>query len=328
MTIRTARGLAPEALGPTVTIGEILVEIMAETPGVGFLEPQPLTGPYPSGAPAIFIDQVARLGGAAGIVGCVGHDDFGRLNIERLQRDGADVSAISIHPELPTGSAFVRYRPDGARDFVFNLTRSAAGQISLDDAAKALLDRAGHLHVMGSALSIPGAWDLIRYGLDRIAECGGSVSLDPNARKELLSSHEAAGQFAAIVAEADLLLPSGDELFAAAGCEGEEAALAALFDQGVSEIALKRGDKGATVFRHSGERTDGAAFQVEEIDPTGAGDCFGAAYLTCRRMGFPPDRALLYANAAGARNVTRKGPMEGAGSFDELDAFIANTSRA
>ncbi|KTQ97618.1 sugar kinase [Aureimonas ureilytica] len=328
MTIRTARGLAPEALGPTVTIGEILVEIMAETPGVGFLEPQPLTGPYPSGAPAIFIDQVARLGGAAGIVGCVGHDDFGRLNIERLQRDGADVSAISIHPELPTGSAFVRYRPDGARDFVFNLTRSAAGQISLDDAAKALLDRAGHLHVMGSALSIPGAWDLIRYGLDRIVECGGSVSLDPNARKELLSGDEAAGQFAAILAEADLLLPSGDELFAAAGCEGEEAALAALFAQGVSEVALKRGDKGATVFRHSGERTDGAAFQIEEIDPTGAGDCFGAAYLTCRRMGFPPERALLYANAAGARNVTRKGPMEGAGSFDELDAFIANTSRA
>ena len=325
---RTARGLAPEALGPTVTIGEILVEIMAETPGFGFLEPQALTGPYPSGAPAIFISQVARLGGAAGIVGCVGNDDFGRLNVERLRQDGADVSAIATHPELPTGSAFVRYRPDGARDFVFNLTRSAAGQIALDDAAKALLGRAGHLHVMGSALSIPGAWTLIRYGLDRIAECGGSVSLDPNARKELLSGDEVAERFAVILAEADLLLPSGDELYAAAGCDGEEEALAALFAKGVSEVALKRGAEGATVFRHSGERTEGAAFRVAEVDPTGAGDCFGAAYLTCRRLGYPPERALLYANAAGARNVTRKGPMEGAGSFQDLDAFIANTARA
>lgn len=327
MAGRERRGLAPEALGPTVTVGEILVEIMAETRGFGFLESQALTGPYPSGAPAIFIDQVARLGGAAGIVGCVGDDDFGRLNIERLRQDGADVSAIAVDEDLPTGSAFVRYRPDGGRDFVFNLARSAAGRLTLNESAKALLDRAGHLHVMGSALSIPGAYDLIRYGLDRIAERGGSVSVDPNARKELLSGADAAARFAEIVGEADLLLPSGDELFAAAGVEGEELALRALFERGVFEVALKRGEKGASVFSRDGRRVDGSAFRVEEIDPTGAGDCFGATYLTCRRLGHAPDQALLYANAAGARNVTRMGPMEGAGTFAELDAFIANTAR-
>ena len=41
-----------------ITIGEILVEIMATEVGDGFLEPIPLVGPFPSGAPAIFIDQV------------------------------------------------------------------------------------------------------------------------------------------------------------------------------------------------------------------------------------------------------------------------------
>ncbi len=87
--------LAPEALGPTITIGEILVEIMADHPVNGFLEPIALTGPYPSGAPAIFIDQCARLGGAAGIIASVGDDDFGRSNVERLRADGADISAIS-----------------------------------------------------------------------------------------------------------------------------------------------------------------------------------------------------------------------------------------
>lgn len=44
------------------TIGEILVEIMATEIGDGFLEPISLVGPFPSGAPAIFIDQVAKLG--------------------------------------------------------------------------------------------------------------------------------------------------------------------------------------------------------------------------------------------------------------------------
>jgi sugar/nucleoside kinase (ribokinase family) len=64
--------LAPDSLGPTVCVGEILVEIVATTIGDGFREAQPLTGPYPSGAPAIFIDQCGRIGGAAAMIGAVG----------------------------------------------------------------------------------------------------------------------------------------------------------------------------------------------------------------------------------------------------------------
>ena len=63
--------------GRIVTIGEILVEIMATQPGDGFRAPIELTGPYPSGAPAIFIDQVAKLGQPCAIISCVGDDDFG-----------------------------------------------------------------------------------------------------------------------------------------------------------------------------------------------------------------------------------------------------------
>ena len=43
--------------GTILTIGEILVEVMATTVGQGFREPVDLIGPFPSGAPAIFIDQ-------------------------------------------------------------------------------------------------------------------------------------------------------------------------------------------------------------------------------------------------------------------------------
>jgi hypothetical protein len=64
-----------------------------------------------------------------------------------------------------------------------------------------------------------------------------------------------------------------------------------------------------------------------EVDPTGAGDCFGATYTVCRNRGMPIERALTYANAAGARAVTVKGPMEGASSFPELEAFIGANKR-
>ncbi|WP_275786518.1 tagatose kinase [Pararhizobium gei] len=319
--------LAPDALGPTITIGEILVEIMADHRGDGFLEPIALTGPYPSGAPAIFIDQCARMGGAAGIIASVGDDDFGRINVERLRNDGADISAISVTRDYPTGSAFVRYRHDGLRDFVFNIAKSAAAQIMLDAQASALIARAGHLHVMGTAFAIPGAWDIIDHAIEVIRSRGGTVSFDPNLRKELLGEALTQQRFQRLVDTADLILPSGEELFVAAGCEGEAAAVQALFARNTHEIALKRGAQGSTFFGPGGKRVDCPAFVVEEVDPTGAGDCFGGAYVACRRLGMPAEQALLYASAAGARNVTVRGPMEGAGTRADLDAFIASTPR-
>lgn len=322
-----SKGLANEALGPTITIGEILVEIMATTTGTGFLEPQALIGPFPSGAPAIFIDQVARMGGSAGIIACVGRDDFGTLNVERLRRDGADVSAITFADDLPTGSAFVRYRPDGARDFVFNIAKSAAGRIELTDAARALIAKAGHVHVMGTALTILGAREVILHAIETVRSRGGSVSLDPNLRKELMTDDGALDSFNWVLAVTDLLLPSGEELFTASGVQGEEAAIAKLLDDGIGEIVLKRGESGASAYAPGALRFDCAAFRVDEIDPTGAGDCFGATYLTCRRKGMAPEDSLLHANAAGARNVTRRGPMEGTSSFAELTSFIAETER-
>lgn len=317
-----AQAIASESMGPTITAGEILVEIMATSIGEGFSEALSLEGPFPSGAPAIFIDQVARMGSAAGIISAVGQDDFGRLNIDRLKRDGADVSAIQMLFDYPTGSAFVRYRADGERDFVFNIARSAAGQISLTTAAEELMDRAGHVHVMGSAFSIPGIAEIIMRAVALVKARGGSVSFDPNIRKELLASGEdARTQLDDILAVTDLLLPSGEELFIASGVGDEEGAVAALLSRGVSEIVLKRGANGSSCF-HRGGRIDSPAFVVEEVDPTGAGDCFGAAYVSCRRRGLSIAESLRYANAAGARTVTVRGPMEGASTFEQLDDFI------
>jgi fructokinase len=319
--------LSPDTLGPTVCVGEILVEIVATSTGNGFLEAQPLIGPYPSGAPAIFIDQCGRIGGTAAMIGAVGADDFGQVNLDRLRRDGVDVSAVNIDPEFPTGSAFVRYRRDGSRDFVFNIAQSAAARFGWTTPVQSLVMRAGHLHVMGSALSMPSAAEVIDRAVEVVKARGGTLSVDPNIRKELRLDAATEARFARLVAQADLLLPSGEELERAAGVTGEAASVAGLFAMGVGEVVLKRGAAGATCFSRDGSRIDAPAFDVTELDPTGAGDCFGGAYVACRRLGLSRGDALTYACAAGARNVTFLGPMEGAGTRAELDTFIAATTR-
>ncbi|HBO37367.1 MAG TPA: sugar kinase, partial [Pasteurellaceae bacterium] len=67
---------------------------------------------------------------------------------------------------------------------------------------------------------------------------------------------------------------------------------------------------------------DISPIQVEERDPTGAGDCFGGTYVVMRLKGESPATALAYANAAGARAVTIVGPMEGTSTYSELENLL------
>ena len=67
---------------------------------------------------------------------------------------------------------------------------------------------------------------------------------------------------------------------------------------------------------------DVTGYAVEEIDPTGAGDCFDAAFITGVLEGMPMREAAQLANACGALAVTAKGPMAGARKRAEAELFI------
>ncbi len=304
------------------TMGEILVEIMAKDVGQSFRQPGVLLGPYASGAPAIFIDQVGKLGCAAGMIGCVGEDDFGHLNTERLQADGVDVSHIAFLPDATTGSAFVTYRADGNRDFVFNIVNSASARLGVEHATPQALADCTHFHVMGSSLFSDGIVAAMKKAVEQVKRQGGTVSFDPNIRKEILRSsamREALGYF---LRHTDIFLPSGNEVTLLVDADTEEAAIPALLALGVQEIVIKRGAGGAS-YIDKDQRLDVAALAVTEVDPTGAGDCFGGAFVACRKLGLAPAQALQFANAAGALAVTRQGPMEGASTFEQLRAALA-----
>jgi tagatose kinase len=307
-----------------LTVGEILVEIVATTKGDGFREPQPLVGPFPSGAPAIFIDQIGRLGTPAAIISRVGDDDFGRLNLDRLTADGVDVSGIEVAKGEATGSAFVRYRPDGSRAFVYNIAHSAAGKLTLTPDAEALMESCDHMHVMGTALSAPGLSQVAREAVARITARGGTLSFDPNLRPEILDAPGLREALDEVLAQTNLFLPSGEEIYLFTEADDEAAAVKELLDRGVGDIVIKRGNQGASHFNRAG-RTDVAALSTAEVDPTGAGDCFGGAFVSFWLGGASPETALRFANAAGANAVTKVGPMEGAATRDELDALLGQS---
>ena len=304
-----------------VAMGEILVEIMATEIGQSFRRAGTLIGPFASGAPAIFIDQVAKLGSPCAMIGCVGDDDFGKLNIERLRSDGVDVSGIAVLKDATTGSAFVTYREDGDRDFIYNITNSASAQLSVANLRDDLLANCGNFHVMGSSLFSFRIIEAMKRAIETVKSNGGSVSFDPNIRKEMLRIPEMRDALDFILDYTDVFLPSGHEVTLLASATSERGAIDELLKRGVKEIVVKRGAEGCSFFDANGE-THRPAFKVQELDPTGAGDCFGATYISCRAQGMDVDAALKYACASGARAVGVKGPMEGTATLAELDAFL------
>lgn len=304
-----------------VSAGEIVVEIMADRVDQSLAEPGLLHGPFPSGAPAIFIAQAARFGQPAGLISAVGDDDFGHLNIDRLRDWGADVSAIAIHKGQATGTAFVSYRADGSRHFVFNIKNSAAGSIEIDEGAVALLAGADHFHVMGSSLFSERATSVILASIEMVKRKGGTVSFDPNIRKEMIELPGMREALTKVLMLTDIFLPSGEELFIFTDAADEASAVTEMLARGISAVIVKKGSAGAVYYdRHRQVTAQG--FPVTEVDPTGAGDCFGAGFVSLWLRGAHPEDALRIACACGALAVTRKGPMEGIATLAEVQAFL------
>ena len=308
-----------------LTIGEILVEIMATEPGDGFLEPVKLIGPFPSGAPAIFIDQAARFGQPAAMIGCVGDDDFGRVNLNRLRRDGVDVSGIRIDPEAVTGSAFVRYRADGSRAFVFNIKQSASGRIELDAAARAVLARSDHLHVMGTALFSAKIVDIVLHAVEAVKARGGTISFDPNLRPEMLNTTgPSRGLRRRCSADATCFCRAAPN----SPCSRRPRTRAPRSPKSWRAASVPSSISGARRARAIATRDTRSAAGIR-----GRGDRSDRRRRLLRRdvrelLAARPAarRCLAYAAASGALAVTRQGPMEGAASQAELDAFLAARS--
>ena len=305
-----------------ISLGELLVEIMRDKVDSPLGLPGVFLGPYPSGAPAIFIDAAARLGASTGFIGVVGGDDFGRSITARLEQDGVDTSHIRVAQNLTTGMAFVGYQHDGSRSFIFHLAQSAAASLGPEDVTQEYFSGVKFLHITGSALSFNDASRQACYKAARLCkDRGGRVSFDPNLRPELLGPDRVRDICQPVLAVCDVLLPSGAEALFMAGEADEIQACRSLVKQGIPIVALKQGKEGSTVFTEAGA-IKSEPIKVTEVDPTGAGDCYGGGFITGLLHGWDLARTARFANIVGALSVTRQGPMEGAPSLEVVLKYL------
>lgn len=305
-----------------LALGELLVEVMRKGVDQPLSRPGEFVGPFPSGAPAIFAGAAARLGLPTACAGVVGADDFGKCVLERLRVEAVDASHVRVAPRHPTGIAFVSYQRDGSRTFVFTAGTSAAALLSPDDVPAEYARGAEVVHVTGSSLAVSESSREACYAAAReCAAAGGRVSFDPNLRPELLGDLDLVRVVEPVLGLCSVLLPSAAEASMLTGLQDQDLACRALVDRGISIVVLKQGKRGSRVFTDEGSVAV-PSIEVEEVDPTGAGDCYDAGFVAGLLEGWDLVKAARFANIAGALSVTRIGPMEGIPRRDEVLARL------
>jgi sugar/nucleoside kinase (ribokinase family) len=307
-------------------MGEILVEIMRPQVDMALDQPGEFLGPFPSGAPAIFIDTAARLGQKAGIIGGVGADDFGRCVLRRLEQDGVDCHFVQQGTDGTTAVAFVTYFADGSRQFLYHIDGTPAVMTGFPKGAA--LPAPAFFHVMGCSLMANDHFrSEIVEAADYFCQHGARLSFDPNIRPELLRGRPLDEITSPILEKCAVLLPGVSELALLSGVPDIQPGVKRLFSRYPMElIVVKRGRAGCSVFSRQGQAIDVPAFQVDEIDPTGAGDCFDAGFLCGLLENLPLVDCARMAAAAGALNTAAFGPMEGAISRERVKKLINQAS--
>lgn len=311
-----------------VSFGELLIDFVALETGVTVGEASGFQK-KPGGAPANVAVAAAKLGQPSAFLGQVGDDPFGRYLADVLRAEHVDVSGLRFHPSARTALAFVSLAAAGERSFVFFRNPSADMLMTPEDVALDVIDRARAFHYGSITLIDEPARSATLAAVKHARERGLLISYDPNLRRALWSSDDAARQgMSGGLQYAHVVKVSDEEVEFLTG----SADPAPLWRDDMQLIAVTHGERGATLYPRGGEPVYVPGFSVDPVDTTGAGDGFVAGLLVklLEHGGSASVEAALlpeigrFANGVGAITTTQRGAIPALPTREQVEVFLAN----
>jgi ribokinase len=248
-----------------------------------------------------------RLGADVTVVGRVGDDEFGRLFLQALDREGIDARGVAIDREHGTGVAVITVTPDGENAII----QSPRANRALS---------AADVDAMRPTIATADAALLQLETSDEAALAFARAAPPPtifNAAPARTVSRE-------MLAACDMLVVNEIEARTVAGSDSARThadLLQALVAAGARSVVLTLGAKGATSL--TGGRVEHTpAPAIEAVDTTGAGDAFCAALAVRLAEGADLADAVRFACAAGAVACTRHGAEPSMPQRHEVEALL------
>jgi sugar/nucleoside kinase (ribokinase family) len=281
---------------------------------------------------------LARLGNPVVFHGKLGTDTWGDYCLDALREAQINVESVRQDSSLRTGVTVSLSTPQDRALVTFP---GAIGALQANEISDALLASADHLHVSSYFLQQalrPGCSELFA----RAHAAGLSTSLDPGFDPE----EQWGADLLEALREVDLFLPNEPELRAITGCASTLEALRALGNSRTRTV-VKRGRHGCAMLDQSGldqgrlnqgaldkttfdkttlnkrDLLESAAYVVNAVDSTGAGDSFDAGFLHAWLRNLSWYECMRWGNACGSLSTRGVGGTTGQANADEVRALLA-----
>ena len=261
-----------------VALGELLIDfapVSADEAGYPTLKAQP------GGAPGNFLAALQKYGCTTALIGKVGDDAFGHLLVNTLDTLGIGMAGVVKDPAVFTTLAFVTLDAIGNRSFSFARKPGADTCLRPEEVDTSLLDEGKVFHFGTLSLTGEPARSATRAAVAYAKEHGKLVSFDPNLRKPLWDSEEAAKeQIEWGLHQADIVKISDEEIEFLWGISPEAGAQKLLTEYGVRLVYATLGPKGCHVANRNGSAQVASPSGIHVVDTTGAGDIFGGSAMS------------------------------------------------
>jgi 5-dehydro-2-deoxygluconokinase len=292
-----------------LAIGRSGVDVYPFQIGVG-LEDVETFGKFLGGSAANVTVAAARLGNRAALISGAGDDPFGRFVRAELERLGVDNRFVATHGEFPTPVTFCEiFPPDDFPLYFYRKPSAPDLQIRPDEIDTDAVRSARLFWATVTGLSEEpsrsahfAAW---QHRAGASVATGNDHSrpltvLDLDYRPMFWDSPAAATeQVRAALAHVTVAVGNREECEIAVGETNPHKAADALLDLGVELAIVKQGPRGVLgKTRHSSVTVP--PNEVDVVNGLGAGDAFGGSLCHGLLHGWPLEKTLRYANAAGA----------------------------
>ena len=282
-----------------LAIGRSGVDVYPLQVGVG-LEDVETFGKFLGGSAANVAVAASRLGNRAALISGVGDDPFGRFVRAELARLGVDNRYVATHGEFPTPVTFCEiFPPDDFPLYFYRKPSAPDLQIDLQDIDADAVRSARLFWATVTGLSEEPSRSAHFEAWAARSRAPLTV-LDLDYRPMFwASAADATEQVQRALAHVTVAVGNREECEIAVGESNPHRAADALLDLGVELAIVKQGPRGVLgKSRHSSVTV--APNEVDVVNGLGAGDSFGGSLCHGLLNGWPLEKTLRYANAAGA----------------------------
>ncbi|MEE6307966.1 5-dehydro-2-deoxygluconokinase [Plantactinospora veratri] len=265
----------------------------------------------------------ARHGRRVALVTRTGADPFGEYVHRALRDFGVDDRWVSPVAGLPTPVTFCEiFPPDDFPIYFYRYPKAPDLEIRPEELDLPAIRAAGVFWFTGTGLCELPSRDAHFAALGARGRAANTV-FDLDYRPGFWSSREEArAAYESALRYATVAVGNLDECRTAVGEREPHAAAEALLARGVRLAVVKRGPAGVLA-RTADEVVEVPPVPIEVVNGLGAGDAFGGALCHGLLAGWPLDRTVRFANAAGALVASRLACSAAMPTSAEVDEILA-----